>query len=141
MKGEIVYVCRQVNDFAIASDMIVVGEYIISEIDKHVSTSSKGIGAKYNGIDILQTHNYIKLYCESYIDKVLLSHGWGEPSPTKSTRHDIVPISLDAVSCLQDLVGPPENTKEHLKLEQKVKFSYWGLLSELRFHHSTCGDW
>jgi len=117
----------------IATDTTTIGKYIISEIDKCVSTSSKGIGAKYNGIDILQMHNYIKLYCKSYIDKVLLSHGWGEPSPTKSTRHDIVPISLDAVSCLQDLVGPPENTKEHLKLEQKVKFGYWGLLGELLY--------
>ncbi len=117
----------------IAADLIAIHEYIISKIDKRVSTSGKGIGTKYNGVDILQTHSYIKLYCESYINKVLLSHGWSEPSPTESTCHDIIPISPDIVSCLQDLLGSPENTKEHLELEQKVTFSYQGLLSELLY--------
>jgi len=135
VKGEIVYICRQVDDFAIASDSIAVGEYIIAEIDKKVSTSSKGIGTKYNGIDVQQTWDYIKLHCESYIDKVLLSHGWTEPSSLESTRHDIVPISPDTVSRLQNLTGPPEHTKEHLEIEGKAKFNYRGLLGELLYSY------
>ena len=84
IKGETVYVCRQVDDFAIASDMVTVADYIISAIDKHVSTSNKGLGTKYNGLDILQTRDYIKIHCESYIDKILLSHGWSDPGPKES---------------------------------------------------------
>jgi len=83
-------------------------------------------------VDVLQTCNYIKLYCESYIDKVLLSHGWSEPSPTDSSRHNIIPLSPDSVSCLQELIGPPENSKEHLEIK-KLKFSYQGLLGELLY--------
>jgi len=44
IKGEVIYVCRQVDNFAIASDTIAVADYIISIIDKHVSTSNKGLG-------------------------------------------------------------------------------------------------
>jgi len=124
VKGETVFICRQVDDFAIAVNTPAVADYIISEIDKHVSTSNKGIGTKYNGVDILQTREYIKLYCESYINKVLLSHGWTEPGPNKSTRHDMVPLSPDAVSHLQNLSGPPEGSQEHAEIEQKLKFSY-----------------
>jgi len=72
IQGETVLVCCQVDDFAIALDSIKVANYIIPEIDKHVSTSNKGIGMKYNRVDVLQTCDTIKLYCESYIDKVLL---------------------------------------------------------------------
>jgi len=133
VKGEIVFVCRQVDDFAIASDTTDVADFIISEIDKRVSTSNKGIGTKYNGVDILQTHNYIKLYCKSYIDKVLLSHGWSKPGLNKSTRHDMVPLSPDLMACLQELIGPPEGSNEHAEIEKKMKFSYQGLLGELLY--------
>jgi len=97
-----VFVCHQVNDFAIALDSIKVA-------------------------------NYIKLYCESYINKVLLLHGWSEPSPMDSTHHDMVPLSPDSVSCLQELIRPPENLKEHLEIEGKLKFSYQGLLGKLLY--------
>ncbi len=133
VNGETIFICRQVDDFAIASDTTVAADYIISEIDKRVSTSNKGIGTKYNGVDILQTRDYIKLYCESYLDKVLLSHGWTEPGPNESMRHDMVPLSPDTVSHLQNLVGPPEHSKEHAEIEQKLKFSYRGLLGELLY--------
>jgi len=108
-----------------------INKYIIAEIDKRVTTSNKGIGTKYNGIDVQQTQNYIKLHCESYIEKILLSHGWSEPSSSESMHHDIMPISPDTVSCLQNLVGPIVDTKEHLEIRKKGKFSYQGLHAEL----------
>ncbi len=40
VKGEIIFVCHQVDDFVIASDMMAVADFIVSEIDKHVSTSN-----------------------------------------------------------------------------------------------------
>jgi len=113
--------------------MMAVADFIVSEIDKHVSTLNKGIGTKYNGVDILQTHDYIKFYCESYIDKVLLSHGWTEPGPNESNHHDMVPLSPDSVACLQNLTGPTEGTPEHSELEKKMKFGYHALLSKLLY--------
>jgi len=54
IKGEVVFVCCQVNDFAIALDSTKIANHIITEINKHVSTSNKGIGMKYNGVDVLK---------------------------------------------------------------------------------------
>jgi len=133
INGEVIYVCWQVDNFAIASDMIAVADYIISVIDKHMSTSNKGLGKKYNGLDILQTHDYIKIHCESYIDKILLSHGWTDPGLKEPNRHDMVPLPPDAVKQLQHLVGPLEGTKEHTEIEAKLNFSYRGLLGELLY--------
>jgi len=133
IKGETVYVCWQVDDFAIASDMVAIANYIISAINKHVSTSNKGLGTKYNGLDILQTCDYIKIHCKSYIDKILLLHGWSDPGQKESSQHDMVPLSPDAVERLQQLTGPPEGSKEHSEIEAKLKFSYRGLLGELLY--------
>jgi len=95
--------------------------------------TNKGIGTKYNGVDILQTHDYIKFYCKSYINKVLLSHGWTKPGPNESNCHDMVPLSPDSVTHLQDLTGPTEGTPEYSKLEKKMKSGYHALLGKLAY--------
>jgi len=107
-----------VDDFAIASDTAAVANYIIYEIDKHVCTSNKGIGTQYNGVDILQTRDYIKLYCESFLDKVLLSHGWTELSPNESMRHDMVPLSPDAAAAFKIWSGLLNILKNMQKLNR-----------------------
>jgi len=49
----------------------------------------------------------------------------------------MVPLSPNAVDRLQHLVGPPEGSKEHLDIKQKLKFSYQGLLGELLYAFIT----
>jgi len=51
--GKDVCVCWQIDNFSIASDTTAVVDHIISVIDKHMSTSNKRLGKKYNGLDIL----------------------------------------------------------------------------------------
>ncbi len=79
---------------------------------------------KYNGVDLLQTCDYIKISCESFIDQVLQTHGWDKTSPIDKGRHDIVPISTESVDKLQQLKGPTEGCAEHRNLEREVSFSY-----------------
>ena len=56
--GETVLVCRQVDDFAVGSTTQATAEKLIAFlINKRVSTTSEGIGTKYNGVDILQTRD------------------------------------------------------------------------------------
>jgi len=59
-----------VDDFAIAiaTKDPRMADILIDKINAHVTTQNKGIGTKYNGVDLLQTRNYIKLSCESFID-------------------------------------------------------------------------
>ena len=41
-----------------------------------IDIKSLGIISRYNGLDINQTRNYIKIYNKSYIDKILKVKGW-----------------------------------------------------------------
>jgi ketosteroid isomerase-like protein len=88
VRGEIVYICRQVDDFSIASDTRVTADHIISVVNSHATTTSQGIGettrhgehCRYNGVDIWQTRDYIKISCETYIDRLLQTHNWNVPA-------------------------------------------------------------
>jgi hypothetical protein len=73
----LVLVCHQVNDFAIAPSSPTDTATLIAEFNTHVTTTSsqgsgvkdnQGIGIWYNnGVNVHQTHAYIKLSCETYI--------------------------------------------------------------------------
>jgi len=67
------------------------------------------------GLDIAQHSDAIKLSCESYIDRVLTTHGWSKPSPLVPSKPS-APLPVDAVTSLYANQGPPENTAEHSAL-------------------------
>jgi hypothetical protein len=43
-----------------------------------------GMLKKFNGVDILQTRDYIKIFCESFLTKVITQHGWNEEIEQKN---------------------------------------------------------
>jgi hypothetical protein len=145
--GEEVLVCRMVDDFAIASKTTAAAEKLVAIIDKHATTGSKGTGIatsqglhlRYNGVDIHQTRDYIKLSCETYLDRVLQTHGWEKPGARESDRHDSVPMSPDAATNLMKVAaGPVEGTPEHRELEVDVGFGYRQVLGELVYAYVVC---
>jgi hypothetical protein len=91
---EAMLACHQVDDFANASKSRAAADKLIASINKHVTTDNQGIGicnndgmhSWYNGVDIHQTRNYVKLSCETYIKRVLQTHGWEKLSPRESDR-------------------------------------------------------
>ena len=85
----------------------------------------------YNGVDVHQTRDYIKLSCETYIRRVLQTHGWETPGANKSDQHDSVPLAPDFSKTLVGLIGPREGTAEHLNLEKQVGYNYRQVLGEL----------
>jgi hypothetical protein len=137
--GELVLVCRQVDDFAIGSASTATAEALISVINSHATTSSNGIGVptkygitiRYNGLDVHQTRNYIKLSCETYVHSLLSTHGWETPSASASDRPDLVPLHPDVATKISTLTGPAEGTPDHKSLAAQVGFSYRQLLGEL----------
>jgi hypothetical protein len=97
-RNEQILVCRQVDDFAIGSTTTATAEALIQVIKSHAITSSNGIGvptvfaisSRYNGLDVHQTRSYIKLSCDTYIQRLLSTHGWETPSSASTNRHDLV---------------------------------------------------
>jgi hypothetical protein len=146
VRGEVVYLCRQVDDFSIASDTRETADYIVSIVSSHATTTSQSIGetttdgahCRYNGVDIWQSWDSVKISCETYIDRLLQTHNWSAPSPNESDRHDCIPFSSDTVNTLQLLRGPEEGTKEHSALEVSVGFQYRQVLGELMYAYIVC---
>jgi len=138
INGELVLVCRQVDDFAIASKDPKTADLLISKINAQVTTQNKGLGMRYNGIDLNQTRDYIKVSCESFIDRMLQTHGWSQPSPNEKDRHDVAPISSEVIDRLQQLKGTIEGTLEHKEIEKEVGFGYRQVLGELIYAYIVC---
>jgi hypothetical protein len=142
--GKLVLVARQVDDFAIGCTCIKTAARLIAIINEHVSTKNQGIGTltsygmshRYNGLDVHQTRNYVKISCETYILRVLQTHGWESPGPKESDRPDSVPLHPDVASRIALLVGPSESTAEYNDLAAEMKFSYRQLLGELIYAYT-----
>ena len=72
-KGNKLYFLRQVDDFAISSPTPDIAHEIIDIIDSHMTIKVKPLGIidRFNGVDIAQTKNYIKLSNDMYVRKIL----------------------------------------------------------------------
>ena len=97
---------------------------------------SEGTFQRFNGADVFQTQDYIKLGCETYIDRMLQTHGWD--SPSHSDAANTVPIKPEITDKLMRLEGPKEGTQEAKELIRKHGFSYRNLLGELVYAYVVC---
>jgi hypothetical protein len=63
---------RQVNDFAIAAPDQLTANILLDMIDKSLFIPMKrqGFLDMYNGVDVLQTWDYIKISCTTFINKI-----------------------------------------------------------------------
>ena len=135
--GGNVLVCRQVDDFAAGAANKTTTEKFFTILRSHVESeyhalgveTNEGIYERYNGIDIIQTRDYVKVGCETYIDRVLQSHGWDVP--TKKDSDKPVPLNPNIVNDLMLLEGPPEKSVEAKQLAKDNGFSYRNVLGEL----------
>jgi hypothetical protein len=88
----------------------------------------------FNGYDVIQTADYIKLSAESYLRRVFKSHAWETPAKRESslTAQPKSPLTNDEVKFLYSVPpGPKEDTVEHAFLVRTVGCGYHYLLGEL----------
>jgi len=98
-----------------------------------------GLVDSFDGYDILQTRNYIKLSAKSYIQRLLKGHGWDKPSPRESSNKPKPPLHESDVANLFNLAaGLVENTPEHKALEVEQSFGYRSILGEILFTYVLC---
>ncbi len=62
---------RQVNNFAIAAPGAKTADILLDMLDEKLTIPIKrqGFLDMYNGIDVYQTRDYIKIACTSFVDK------------------------------------------------------------------------
>ena len=145
IEGETVLVCRQVDDFAVATEKDEIAKSFFAQLRKHVQTEYNAMGIeipdvgifeRYNGIDIIQTRDYVKVSCESYLDRLFQTHGWDKP-PSKASPY-MVPLNPTTANDLMKVEGPPEKSPEARALAIKNGFSYRNLLGELIYAFVIC---
>jgi hypothetical protein len=81
--GKIVLLCLQVDDLAVACSDPSVAQGLIDSIGKIVDLKSQGILSSFNGIDIDQRREYVKVSCQSYLARVA---GTNLLRPIRSSR-------------------------------------------------------
>ena len=144
--GKDVSVCQQVDNFAVGAKSPDTVKLFITKIREHVPANYAAMGIetegglyqRYNGIDIFQTRDYIKLSCESYINCVLQTHGWDAPESNEHKSSTPVPIQPTVANHLMTLEGPSEKTPEAKEIVSKKGFSHRSVLGELIFAYITC---
>jgi len=136
---------HQVDDFAVACPNEDIAKRLHDQIGKALQLPSEdtppfkylGLINNFNGLDIAQNSDAIKLSCQKYINRVLTTHGWLKPSPPVPSK-PFAPLPVDAVTSLYAHQGLPENTVEHAALVAKYGFAYRTLLGELFYAYVTC---
>ena len=149
--GEEVLVCRQVDDFASGAANRRAAERFMEIVQSHVKAEFVGMGIelpegryqRFNGIDVFQTRDYVKLSAESYIDRMLQTHGWDDEkhshrNPKRAEQSKVVPLNPAIANRLMTLEGPKENTIEAKELAKGNGFSYRNVIGELIYAYVIC---
>jgi Reverse transcriptase (RNA-dependent DNA polymerase) len=132
-----IMILRQVDDFIISGPTEELCNEIRNSIqDKMTCTlNNLGIIIRFNGVDILQSRNYIKLSCHTYLDKILDHHQWQH----LKAANNPVPMRTDS-NFMQDIETSkgPDNPKEQRTLEREMNFNYRQAIGELIFAMTVC---
>jgi hypothetical protein len=126
--GEKVLFLRQVDDFAVACKDTAISKEIIQLVGAQLQVPLNDLGTltKFNGLDILQTRDYIKIYCESFLDKVITHHGWEETTQ----QHNPIPMRNDTAYQAQIESTTLPATPEEAKQLQADNFNYRQAIGE-----------
>jgi len=98
--GEKALLVRQVDDFALGCRQESAAKIVCAEIGTKLTLHNEaeapfeclGLVDSFDGCDVLQTRDCIKLSAESCIRRLLKAHGWDNPSPHESSNKPKPPL-------------------------------------------------
>jgi hypothetical protein len=133
----LILLLRQVDDFMISAKTREIAEEVRSQIQSKMTNELNDLGIikRFNGMDVLQTRQYVKISCQTYIDKIISHHDWA------NERHSNKPIPMrNDSSYLAELelsVGP-DDPKAQRELEEQMGFNYRQVIGEAIFAMTLC---
>ena len=138
-KGKRVLLLRQVDDFAVACEDKETATNVIESINSKMTIKVKELGLidRFNGVDILQTRHYIKLFNATYIRKILQHHHWLKDEFPLSSHHPI-PMKDNPEYHRQLENATPLSDDERENIESSLKFTYRQAIGELIYALVTC---
>jgi hypothetical protein len=121
---------RQVDDFAVASKQAKTCQEFLESMNRLLQIPLKilGIISRFNGNDIHQCREYIKINQEKYLTKMLGAHKWlvqtGNLAP--------IPLPSDSKWIQQlETAACPTTSHEQIMLKEKMGFSYRQVIGEV----------
>jgi hypothetical protein len=136
----VLFVC-QVDDFAIACSNESTVKKLLDMLDDKLTIPLKRMGLLdlYNGLDVIQTRDYIKINCSMYIKHICEKHlaNWmrnfdvptGRPTPLTGCESFIKTFLL--------ATGNPDPKQQEL-LAKTMEFGYCSGIRELIYALVTC---
>ena len=137
--GKTVLFLRQVDDFAIACEDKSTATDVIESINNKMTIDVKELGMidRFNGVDVLQSRHYIKLYNATYIRKILQHHHWlAKEYPLSKAKPIPMKDNTEYHRKLESAV--PLTTQERELLEKRIGFTYRQAIGELIYALVTC---
>jgi len=117
--GQLVVFKRQVDDFAIAAPDEWTANILLDMIDDQLSIPLKrqGLHDMFNGIDVTQTRDYIKIDCHSYINKFCEKYldTWLNKVPMTENRPTPLPTDATWIKKFNAAIGSSD-PKEQSRL-------------------------
>jgi Reverse transcriptase (RNA-dependent DNA polymerase)/GAG-pre-integrase domain len=133
INGFQVLLCRQVDDLAIACTDTDIAQWVISQIGAKVEVTDGGLLTTFNGVDIDQTADYVKVSCRSYLRRFLKAHDWDTPNLNESDNESLEPLPDSLSRAIDTDIGPLAGTPAAHALETKFGFAYRSVLGELLY--------
>jgi hypothetical protein len=139
--GKRVIFMRQVDDFAVASPDERTASILLDMIDEKLMIPMKRQGYidMYNGIDVHQTRDYIKISCSSYIYKICDKYlnSWMRNFHATEVRPTPLPTDPSWMKKFNAATGDPD-PKIQAKLAKSMDISYRRGVGELIWAMTTC---
>ena len=135
--NQLILILQQVDDFIIAAPTMQQCQTIRESIQALMTNPLNDLGVikRFNGVDIQQTRQFVKLSCETYIDKIVNHHGWTD-LPTSNIP---VPMKYDSAFQAQlETTTGPSDPQQRVELEKQMGFSYRQAIGEAIFAMTIC---
>lgn len=129
---------RQVDDFTVAATTADMAHRFITMINQRMRIELKTLGTvtRFNGMDIHQTRDYVKVSCEKYLEKMLTNHQWLD---TKTLPNVPTPLPADSQYITQlEQATPPNTRHEQQQLQATMGFSYRQVVGEILYPMVKC---
>ncbi len=131
----------QVDDFAIATADETTANILLDLLEDELSIPLKqqGLLDMFNGINVTQTRDYIKIDCHTYIDKFCKKylHTWLQKVPLTENRPTPLPTNPTWIKKFNAATGP-SNPKDQQHLATKMDIKYKGGVGKLIWAMTTC---
>ena len=132
---------RQVDDFAIAAPDAKTSDLVMDLIDDKLTILIKRQGYldMYNGVDVYQMLDYIKINIKTFVDKAFAKHisTWMKTSYPTPNRSTPLPSDNKWLKLFNNTTGDP-NPKRQASLAKEQQLSYRSGVGELIWAMTTC---